>query len=211
MGDQILEIIKKLGIFIIISQTIVHFCPNNSYERYIRMLVGIMIISLMVIPVAGIFFSQVEFDYASRLSQFEKDFYEAVESVEFQEELDSGIAEEEVIEETEEKIKTRLNNAIQGIEINGEKSAEGENSEILNRYKVTQVSIRMVEQETYLLIIIDEMDGSSDINVEKVQVGESDNKNTGDINNGEVVEKLREFFAEQLGIQKENLEVNWGE
>ncbi|HKM04680.1 MAG TPA: stage III sporulation protein AF [Lachnospiraceae bacterium] len=205
MADQVIEMIKKLGIFIILSQTIVHFCPNNSYERYIRMLVGIMIISLVIIPIGGMFFSQAEFDYATRLREFEKEYDKAVGGVEFKKELNKNVSDKEIIKETEEKVKSSLNNAIQ--EIN-KKDALTENSYIFNFYVVSKVEIQMVEDNTYLLITMNRTTESLEkIKINKIQIGVSENNNIENIDNKEVINILQQFFAKQLGIQESNLEV----
>lgn len=47
--------ICRLGIFVICVQTITHFRPNQSYEKYIKLLSGIMILLQIVIPINQLF------------------------------------------------------------------------------------------------------------------------------------------------------------
>lgn len=48
------EIIKKIGIFIILAQAILYFVPGNAYLKYVKALVGVMIIAQLVKPVISL-------------------------------------------------------------------------------------------------------------------------------------------------------------
>lgn len=48
------EIIKKIGIFIILAQAILYFVPGNAYIKYVKALVGVMIIAQLVKPVISL-------------------------------------------------------------------------------------------------------------------------------------------------------------
>ena len=47
------QTICKMGIFMICAQTIVHFRPKESYEKYCKLLVGMMVLLLLMIPLTG--------------------------------------------------------------------------------------------------------------------------------------------------------------
>lgn len=49
------EIIKKIGIFIILAQAILYFVPGNAYLKYVKALVGVMIIAQLARPVLSLF------------------------------------------------------------------------------------------------------------------------------------------------------------
>ncbi len=49
--DAFVELIKKIGIFMIAAQAVIHFAPAQKYEKYIRMIVGVMILLQFLIPV----------------------------------------------------------------------------------------------------------------------------------------------------------------
>lgn len=51
MFDNVLEVIKKAGIFMILAQTILHLCVSESYEKYIKMLVGLITAILLFFPI----------------------------------------------------------------------------------------------------------------------------------------------------------------
>lgn len=46
-----MEIICRVGIFMICAQVLVHFRPNKSYEKYFKMLVSSMILMQFILPI----------------------------------------------------------------------------------------------------------------------------------------------------------------
>jgi len=55
MGMNFFDLIRKVGIFIICAQAIVHFRPDDSYEKYLRMLVSIIVLVMILLPVLKLF------------------------------------------------------------------------------------------------------------------------------------------------------------
>ncbi len=43
------EIIKEIGIFIVIAQAVLYFVPSENYVKYVKVIVGI----LMIVKIAG--------------------------------------------------------------------------------------------------------------------------------------------------------------
>ncbi len=68
MFDNILEIVKKAGIFLILAQTLLHLCVSDTFEKYIKMLVGIVTIMLLIFPVLS-FFREDTFQYFDEYRQ----------------------------------------------------------------------------------------------------------------------------------------------
>ena len=54
MFDTWLESIKSMGIFVVCAQTMIHFKPKGAYEKYIRLLVSIMLLVQLLEPVSSI-------------------------------------------------------------------------------------------------------------------------------------------------------------
>lgn len=46
-----LSVIKEIGIFIVIAQAILYFVPGDTYVKYVKILIGIMMIATMISPV----------------------------------------------------------------------------------------------------------------------------------------------------------------
>lgn len=55
MVDQLVAAISRIGIFIVCAQVIVHCRPKAAYEKYIRLLVSVMVLLMLCQPIlAGI-------------------------------------------------------------------------------------------------------------------------------------------------------------
>ena len=54
MLNNWLENIKTMGIFLICAQMLIHFKPKGAYEKYIRLLVSIMLLVQMLEPVGNL-------------------------------------------------------------------------------------------------------------------------------------------------------------
>ncbi len=46
-----LAIVKEIGIFVVIAQAILYFVPKETYAKYVKVLIGIMIIAKITSPV----------------------------------------------------------------------------------------------------------------------------------------------------------------
>ena len=40
----LVDVIKKIGIFMLAAQAVIHFAPGQKYEKYIKLIVGILIL-----------------------------------------------------------------------------------------------------------------------------------------------------------------------
>ncbi|MFI3213699.1 MAG: hypothetical protein R3Y24_10190 [Eubacteriales bacterium] len=79
MAEKFLEVLKEVGIFLIIGQTILHFSPAKKYEKYMKMMISIMVMTQLMIPIVSIFNADLEGvmenelnKYMEELSEFEQ-------------------------------------------------------------------------------------------------------------------------------------------
>lgn len=79
MIDKWVDMITKIGIFMIFSQTLIHCCPKSEYVKYINMIVEIMLISMIAFPVLSFIFGFTTKDYQNKIQEMEKLFYEIEE------------------------------------------------------------------------------------------------------------------------------------
>lgn len=49
-----IRLIQKIGIFMIAAQAVIHFAPGIKYEKYIKLIVGILILLQFLSPVYGV-------------------------------------------------------------------------------------------------------------------------------------------------------------
>ncbi len=64
--------IFQIGIFMICSQAIMHFRPNGSYKKYIKMLVSVMILVQVFRPISGLLSSGSQDSFEDRVAWFEE-------------------------------------------------------------------------------------------------------------------------------------------
>lgn len=50
-----LTMIKEIGVFVVIAQAILYFVPGEHYAKYVKVLVGLMIIAKISVPVFNLF------------------------------------------------------------------------------------------------------------------------------------------------------------
>lgn len=52
MFENVLDVIKKAGIFMVVAQTLLHLCGGENYEKYIKMLIHIIMAVMLAVPIA---------------------------------------------------------------------------------------------------------------------------------------------------------------
>ena len=67
MGDSFFEFIRQIGVFILCAQCLIHFCAGKSYEKYVRLLVGIMVLAQFITPVSMLFFGAGRVELAAEV------------------------------------------------------------------------------------------------------------------------------------------------
>lgn len=107
MHSEFFNAVCRVGMFMICAQTIVHFRPNGSYEKYIKLLVSAMILIQILKPVMGLFGGSSAAEFESRIAWFDEQLqegiYKAKEDAEGAEEIISRMtlddAYDEILEE----------------------------------------------------------------------------------------------------------------
>ena len=49
MGDFV-ETIRRVGIFMIVAQVVIHLAPGKQYEKYIKLIAGVIILVQLISP-----------------------------------------------------------------------------------------------------------------------------------------------------------------
>lgn len=121
MYSYLMKTICRTGIFIICAQVLVHFRPNASYEKYMKMLVSAMILMQLFLPVSSFFTKDGEESMADRVEWFQKQLEismeQAVENYANGEKLLEQMTLEEVRIRLEESETQAEKNVISAIEI----------------------------------------------------------------------------------------------
>lgn len=213
--NELIELIKRIGIFMIAAQAVLHFAPGQKYEKYIKLIVGALILLQFVTPLGGIL-ARTETDWGGRLFEMEE-LLEEEATVGLS---GSRTASDIMVESLENEIKSRLNTEI---------AEDG--------YMVSDVQIRMnaVDGEEGRQYVMEHMRvvvyrkgaGSVQTNkteIEKIQIEKIDVDMSGKDSRQETVEdeegklfdgeteelanRLRIRFGEILGMDVEDMEVS---
>lgn len=106
MGNNMLRIVGQVGIFMICAQMILHFKPAESYGKYIRLLISVMVLVQLIVPAMKLFGKTGEDVFQERILFYEDILLESMEEINI-----TGAAAESMLEEmTMEEVKTRINN-----------------------------------------------------------------------------------------------------
>ncbi len=66
----------------ICAQAIVHFRPNESYEKYLKLLVSIMVLIQLFLPIGSFFFGDGKTDADAMLEQFRRELAVSIQEAE---------------------------------------------------------------------------------------------------------------------------------
>ncbi len=129
MNNVLFQAICKVGIFLICAQAIVHFRPREAYEKYLKLLVGIMILLQLFLPIGSFLLGSGMGRVADRLEAFRQGLEEemglAAEEADRAEETLERMTLEEVRRRMEEQAALEAEQGTQGS--GGEEGAsEGE-------------------------------------------------------------------------------------
>ncbi|MGN0376523.1 MAG: stage III sporulation protein AF [Suilimivivens sp.] len=183
-----IEIIKEAGIFIVVAQAVLYLVPGEIYEKYVKVIIGIVMVAKLIQPVLTLFSDEVTEDsFEKILEQSENLFDVAMQETE---ESESWISKTTILKGTEEELKKRLN----------EKPLEG--------YLVEEVLISQEEEDEISSIIITVSkagtDKNSEIEIEKITVDEK-TETSNEMEKEE--EALKKYYGQVLFMEPQQIEI----
>lgn len=103
------SLIGQLGIFMICAQAIMHFRPKEAYEKYLRLLLSIMILMQIIQPVYSFFQRSESTEWEVSLEYFQKKLDESMDMA-----VEQAATSEKLFEQmTLEEVQTRIDNTAQ--------------------------------------------------------------------------------------------------
>lgn len=189
MGAQFLELLKKVTIFMLAGQIIVQFLPSGGYEKYVKMMISIMVLSQIALPILSLGKFDARQTFQTALEQYEEELERIGRQVE-EAELKDRDYQEEALAMT---VRGRL-------------------EEAAARYGITVTSVSRTEDGRLALEISE--NGEERVHIDKIKVSgqepEEDSCQAGSDNVRTAQEQqLRTAFADELGMEPEDLEVIW--
>ena len=222
---NMVENIRRIGIFMIAAQTLLHFAAGKQYEKYLKIITGVILLLQFLSP----FVSSAD-DFAARwqseVEQMERQVEKQMESQsKNQNDVRRAVSgttdtmESVVLRQIEEEVKERLSDVaadagcvVTGVSIDLEqvksgsdaKAGEGRRSWVFRSVKVT---VQDIEQDDY-----SDVHDNGIIRIEEITVGHETEADTGlpEGQDSEYEAKSREYghlFAQTLGMEDDKVEV----
>lgn len=217
--NALVELIKRIGIFMIAAQAVIHFAPDIKYAKYMKLIVGITVLLQFLSPVYRIM-SGMETDWGGKLSDMaaELDTYGLSEQL-----SDSHSVSESVTDSMEQEIKYRLNNCLSGVNsrenyvvtnVIVELERTGGNNENSTEYTLKRIKVVVWEHTEDSAGIeyasdTDDTAGANDIGrIDKVQIDKINiAENIMEENESKTTDNLRKMFCSALGMEEKYMEV----
>ena len=221
---SMIDNIRRIGIFMIVAQTVIHFASGKQYERYIKIIAGVLIllqfISLFVSS-SGDFVEKWQDEIEGMVGQMEEQnqAWQAASSA-------AGPVEAMVLQQIEEEMKSRMNVIVSDydcevtdVEIDLEQMGEssglrtdaGDRSWNFRRVKVT-----LQRSEVSDLPDTRSQDASDDtiIRIEEITVGNGTRtdvirQESRDVDQDAKTQTYQHLFAQALGIAEDRVEVTY--
>ena len=222
---NMVENIRRIGIFMIAAQTVLHFAAGKQYEKYLKIITGVIVLFQFFSPLAA---SADDFAarWQSEIEQMEKQVEKQMENqAKKQNDVRQAVSgsaeavEAAVLQQIEEEVKERLSEVAAGNgcavtsvvvdmkQVDREsdaKAGEGNRSWVFRSVKVT---VQDTEQED----LSDTHDGGT-IRIAEITVGhetENDMGQTAGQNPGYEAKsrEYRHLFAQTLGMEDDKVEV----
>ncbi len=176
--------IKEICIFVLAAQAVLLFVPGDSYMKYVRILVGIMMILKITEPIFGLFLDEEkQQEIRDRVSLL-------VQSMEVGgRELETGEPDMEIYEEIERELKNRLNQCESGYEV---------------------LDVTFTDDRKLAITLTTKKESAQaagdGIRVEPVVIGEGSSSERG--KDGD---EIRKIFEDCTGIDGDRMEIIWKE
>lgn len=175
-----ISVIREICIFMIIAQAILFFVPGSSYGKYVRLLVGMMLILRLVEPLFGLVVRE------EKQQEIKEKIWELEQAVHAQgRELEIEDSQALVSKGIEKELKEKL-------------------EECDGAYRVLSVDFGQ-EKENIIITVSGkkEPEDGGEIRIEPVKVGEPA------MEDGAEKEKLKALYGSCLGVETGRVEIVW--
>lgn len=190
MGAQFLELLKKVTVFMLAGQLIVHFLPAGGYEKYVKMMISIMVLSQIVLPILSLGKFDAAGVYDSAMDKYEQEIEKIGMQVE-ENDFEGRDYQEEALSMT---VRQKL-------------------EPLMEQYGVSLTAVSAPEEGKLRVEIAEGAAGGRLVTIENITINPSgegtDAESSGNRRTAEEQMQMKAAFAEALGIDSGNLEVIW--
>ena len=99
----IMKAILQVGIFMICAQVLIQFRPNGSYEKYMKLLVSLLMLAMLFFPIVNLLIGG-DYNMEEKVKWFEEELEKSMEEAK----LTAGLSEELLNRMTMEELNERL-------------------------------------------------------------------------------------------------------
>lgn len=105
MNNPLFQAICRTGIFMICAQAIVQFRPNESYEKYLKLLVSVMVLVQLFLPIGRLFTGSGKLEADALLASFRENLEQGMEEVRRQAEETDALLQQMTLEEVRKRME----------------------------------------------------------------------------------------------------------
>lgn len=105
MQTMLFQMICRVGIFMICAQAMIHFRPKGSYEKYLKLLVSVMLLIQIFQPISKFFSGTTGADLQSRVEWYEQALQEGMHEAATQNSAAERLLEQMTMEELNRRIQ----------------------------------------------------------------------------------------------------------
>lgn len=119
MGYSFLGFMKQIGIFIICAQSFLHFSAGKSYEKYVKLLIGIIVLMQFVAPVKAILAPENQQELWEEVERFQKELEDAAGEIvwDYEESNTAAAVLEKEIKEKLEAVAAEYGAAVKTVKV----------------------------------------------------------------------------------------------
>ncbi|MBO5292616.1 MAG: stage III sporulation protein AF [Lachnospiraceae bacterium] len=195
MEQQLFEWLKRASLFVILAQMTVHFSPRPVYEKYLKLLVSLMTMTVLIFPILNLVKGGISEQFQTELNQYEIQMKQLVQKTPTCDILD----EERYLSTISDEIKSKLNKisnktgyVVKTLEIQG----------ILENNALEE------KQNQKLRMVVESRDSAiSTTKVDKIKCSGNPDKSTRTVEKSDEIAKLCQIYARELGMEESDLEV----
>jgi hypothetical protein len=188
------QTVKQIGIFMICAQAILHFKPSAKYEKYIKLLISVMVLVQLLVPAIDFLAGNNSEFFFERMEEIQGDIEREMEQLQ----IENAINEKNILNETKKEIQSRLD-------------ALWENQGL----KVAYIQFNEKETESRLIVYV-QKEEASEISIPQIEIDSIEWANMQGVveSSGQITEQddtelhmLRKQISVELGIKEEEIEV----
>lgn len=212
---NMVENIRRIGIFMIAAQTVMHFAAGKQYEKYLKIIAGVIILLLFISPFTSLYGSPAV-DLQAEIERMEQKMKGSM-----QQEITYVVSPVEtvVLQKIEEEIKARFNDMVSDrdcrvldvvIELEETGTDTGADVGTEGRSLVFR-HIKVILEDTDVTDVT-EGKGDRTIRIDEITVGIESEADKGqpevqEVSHDDKIREYRQLFAQALGVTDDKVEV----